>query len=121
MERPQLHGSFYSQLRLRQPRTGADLWRTGARQGFRTGGISSELRTGGDFGARFVSGIDGETGRFIADGAGPLYTGAVPLPACAGSAAGGEHESAAGYRGQAPDQSRSNVGTHDECLMRYLP
>ena len=43
LERWQLHGSFYGRLRLRQPGTGAHLWRTGAGQGFRPGAVSSGL------------------------------------------------------------------------------
>ena len=69
----------------------------------------------GILGQGLVSGADRETRRFVAHRARPVCAGAVPLPACAGSAAGREHESSAGDGSQAANQSRSHVGTHHQC------
>ena len=110
----------HGRLRLCQFGTGRHLQSPGASEGVRSCSVSR------GFGARrparsgSVSGADVEARRFIADSARPVRAGAVPLSACARSAGRSEHESAAGDRGQAADQSRTHVGACDKCKLRDL-
>ena len=68
-----------------------------------------------------VPGADGEARRLVSHGARPVRARAVPLPARARSAGRREHQPAAGYRGQAADQSRPHVRARHQSELRHLP
>ena len=59
--------------------------------------------------------------RILSHGPRAVRAGAVPLPARARSAAGREHQPAAGHRGASADQPRPHVGARHQPHLRHLP
>ena len=121
MDRPQFHGRLHCRLRLRERGLGGDLRRTGT-----GGGICASLfpaRIGARGFARpgSVSGVIGETGRYVADRPRPVRARTVPLPACAAAAGGRQHEPRAFHRSPSADQPGPHERTCGQSVLRHLP
>ena len=68
-----------------------------------------------------VPGRHGQARGFVPDRARAFCARAVSLPARARSAGRSEHESSAGHRGEAADESRSHVRARHQSELRHVP